>query len=130
MGAASNMPCISFSKKTLQKLVDETGHRKSASPTSRPIVPSSTRLRHRLFFRMSTRACQGVVFTSGRAGQAIDGKERITQKGLKVVVDILDTVYQNRAQGRGGFQNPRCKIVFDDLLPQWNYRVIPARTVI
>jgi hypothetical protein len=52
-----------------------------------------------------------------------------TQKGLKVVVDILDTVYQTGRKVAEDFK-AKMQIVFDDLLPQWNYRVIPARTVI
>ena len=52
-----------------------------------------------------------------------------TQKGLKVMVDILDTIYQTGRKVADDFK-AKMQIVFDDLLPQWNYRVIPARTVI
>ena len=52
-----------------------------------------------------------------------------THKGLKVVVAILETVYQTGRKVADDFK-AKMQIVFDDLLPQWNYRVIPTRTVI
>ncbi len=48
-----------------------------------------------------------------------------TSTGLKVTVDILDKVYEiGRTCAKGFKQN--MKIIFDDLLPKWNYQVIPA----
>ena len=52
-----------------------------------------------------------------------------THKGLQVVVDILETVYQTGRKVADDFK-AKMHIVFDELLPQWNYRVIPAQTVI
>ncbi len=52
-----------------------------------------------------------------------------TTKGLKVVVGILDTVYQIGCKVAEDFK-ANMRIVFDAILPQWNYRAIPARTII
>ena len=52
-----------------------------------------------------------------------------TSKGLKVVVNILDTVYQTGRKVAENFK-AEMRIVFDELLPQWNYRAIPAQTLI
>ena len=52
-----------------------------------------------------------------------------TTKGLHVVVDILDKVYETGRKVAEDFKT-RMRIVFDELLPRWNYRAIPAQKVI
>ena len=44
-----------------------------------------------------------------------------------VTVEILDKVYQTGRKYAEGFKE-EMKIVFDDILPKWNYRAIPSRS--
>jgi hypothetical protein len=48
-----------------------------------------------------------------------------TTKGLKVVVRILDKVYQTGRKYAENFKKTMT-IKFDKLLPKWNYTAIPA----
>jgi hypothetical protein len=50
-----------------------------------------------------------------------------TSTGLRVMVDILDKVYQTGRKYADGFKEGM-KIVFDKILPKWNYRAIPSRS--
>jgi len=75
-----------------------------------------------------TRACQGVIFTSVALVKELMEKTH-TRKGLQVVVDIIETVYQTGRKVADDFKT-NMRIVFDDVLPQWNYRALPKRTVI
>jgi hypothetical protein len=40
-------------------------------------------------------------------------------------VDIIDKVYQTGRKHAEGFQDDM-KILFDEILPKWNYRVVPS----
>jgi hypothetical protein len=44
---------------------------------------------------------------------------------LEVTVDILDKVYQTGRKYAADFKETM-KIVFDEVLPKWNYRAIPS----
>ena len=48
-----------------------------------------------------------------------------TSPGLRVTVEILDKVYQAGRKYAEGFKETM-KIMFDEILPKWNYRVIPS----
>jgi hypothetical protein len=52
-----------------------------------------------------------------------------TSTGLKVVVQIIDKAYQTGRKVADNFK-ANMRIVFDTVLPQWNYRVLPTRTVV
>lgn len=82
-------------------------------------------IEHRLFPHV-TRACQGVVFHTVQIVKGLMEKTA-TSTGLKVTVDILDKAYDTGRQCAKGFKQ-NMKILFDDFLPQWNYRAIPAIT--
>jgi len=82
-------------------------------------------IEHRLFPHV-TRACQGVVFHTAQIVRSLMEKTS-TSNGLQVTVDILDKVYDTGRKCAKGFKQ-NMKILFDDLLPQWNYRAIPAVT--
>ena len=61
--------------------------------------------------------------------------EMTFKKGGYAVVSCRDgqeAIAHEKLAGRKVAEDFKAKmhIVFDDLLPQWNYRVIPARTVI
>ena len=47
-----------------------------------------------------------------------------TKKGLKVEVQLIDKVYETGRKVAEGFRE-NMPIVFDQFLPQWNYRVVP-----
>jgi hypothetical protein len=48
-----------------------------------------------------------------------------TSTGLRVTVDILDKVYRTGRKYAAGFKEGM-KIVFDAILPKWNYRAVPS----
>ena len=82
-------------------------------------------IEHRLFPHVS-RACQGVIFESVELVKRLMETAR-TSTGLEVTVDILDGVYQTGRKYAEGFKEDM-KIVFDEILPKWNYRAVPAKS--
>jgi hypothetical protein len=82
-------------------------------------------IEHRLFPHV-TRACQGVVFHTVQIVKDLMGKTS-TSTGLQVTVDILDKVYDTGRKCAKGFKQ-NMKILFDDFLPQWNYRAVSKVT--
>ena len=79
-------------------------------------------IEHRLFPHV-TRACQGVVFTSIELVKELMEKTQ-TQTGLKAFVHIIDKVYQTGRKVADDFKQ-NMRIVFDEVLPHWNYRAVP-----
>ena len=79
-------------------------------------------IEHRLFPHV-TRACQGVIFTTIELVQELMAKTH-TQTGLQAFVHIIDKVYQTSRAVAADFKE-HMRIVFDEVLPQWNYRAIP-----
>ena len=79
-------------------------------------------IEHR-FFPHVTRACQGVVFTTIELVKQLMEKTH-TQTGLKAFVHIIDKVYHTGRKVADDFKQTM-SILFDDLLPQWNYRAVP-----
>jgi len=47
-----------------------------------------------------------------------------TTTGLKAFVHIIDKAYQTGRKVAADFKQSM-RILFDDLLPQWNYRALP-----
>lgn len=77
---------------------------------------------HRVFPHL-TRAMQGVILTSHQLVQTL--LERATTRtGLKVVVNIIEKIYQTGRKVADNYKDTM-RIVFDDFLGQWNYRAIP-----
>ena len=79
-------------------------------------------IEHRLFAHVS-RACKGVIFRSVAVAKHYMEKTQTT-KGLKVVVDLLDKIYQTGRKYPKRFKKTM-KIVFDEYLPKWNYTAVP-----
>ena len=48
-----------------------------------------------------------------------------TSTGLRVTVEILDKVYRTGRKYTKEFKD-NMRIVFDEILPRWNYRVVPS----
>jgi hypothetical protein len=66
---------------------------------------------------------QGVILTSHRLVQTL--LERATTRaGLKVVVNIIEKIYQTGCKVADNYKDT-IQIVFDDFLGHWNYRALP-----
>ena len=79
-------------------------------------------IEHRLFPHV-TRACSGVIFQTLETVRNYIAKTR-TSQGLTVQVKVLEKVYQTGLKCAAGFKKSM-KIVFDTLLPKWNYTALP-----
>lgn len=123
-GGGSNNCRHYLFKADLQNLVNEIGlsirvaHYPSYCSKYNPIE-------HRLFPHV-TRACAGVVFKSVELVKRLMEKTK-TKQGLKVTVNLIDKVYQTGRKVTDSFKE-HLAIVFDDLLPKWNYTVVPQPT--
>ena len=80
-------------------------------------------IEHRLFPHV-TRACQGIIFKTVEQVQYYMAKAK-TRTGLSVAVNILDKIYNKGRKVVEGFKKTM-RIVFDNLLPRFNYRAIPT----
>ncbi|WP_219817702.1 hypothetical protein [Pseudanabaena sp. BC1403] len=79
-------------------------------------------IEHRLFPHV-TRACQGAVFTSIELVKSLI-EQTSTKTGLSVVFNLMDKVYAKGRVVADGFKE-NLPIIFDEVLPKWNYRAIP-----
>lgn len=120
-GGGSNNARFYIFKEDLQKLVDELGIEIRIAHYP-PYCSKYNPIEHRLFPHV-TRACQGVVFTSIALVKELMKKTK-TSTGLKVIVEIIEKTYQIGRKVAKDFKM-NMRIVFDDHLPQWNYRAIP-----
>ena len=82
-------------------------------------------IEHRVFPHV-TRACQGVIFHSVDVAQHVIERTKTTT-GLGVTVRILDQVYETGRKYAAAFTQ-NMQIIFDEYLPKWNYRAVPAFT--
>ena len=77
---------------------------------------------HRVFPHR-TKALQGVILTSHQLVKELIDKTT-TKKGLKVVANIINKVYQTGRKAATDFFDTM-QIVFDDFLGKWNYTAVP-----
>jgi hypothetical protein len=121
-GGGSNNSRHYLFKQELQALVDEIGVaiRIAHYP---PYCSKYNPIEHRLFPHV-TRACQGVIFTSYQLVCQLIAKTR-TRQGLSVTVNLIDRVYETGRKVAADFKE-NMTILFDDLLPQWNYTAVPS----
>jgi hypothetical protein len=80
-------------------------------------------IEHRLFPHV-TRACQGVIFTSTELVKELMENTH-TSTGLKAFVHVIDKVYETGRKVAADFKQ-NMRILFDEFLPAWNYRAVPA----
>src|SRR5713101_2771326 len=73
----------------------------------------------RRLFSHGTRACQGVLFDSLQTVLGLRQKTK-THQGLSVTVRVLNTVYEGGRTVSEAFKK-NMPIVFEKLLPRWNY---------
>ena len=121
-GGGSNSADKYLFKEDLQKLADRLG-REIRMAHFPPYCSKYNPIERRLFPHV-TRACQGVIFDSVATVKRLLEKTR-TATGLGVVVEVVEKVYQTGRKYAEGFKK-EMKIVFDEYLPKWNYRAIPA----
>lgn len=125
-GGGSNSTRQHLFKQDLQALADELGLEIRIAHYP-PYCSKYNPIEHRLFPHV-TRACQGVIFTSIALVKELMEKTSTTT-GLKAFVHIIDKVYETGRKVAADFKETM-RIVFDDFLPQWNYRAIPIAQVI
>lgn len=120
-GGGSNSCNHYLFKQDLQNLINEIGieiriaHYPAYCSKYNPIE-------HRLFPHV-TRACQGVVFSSMDMVMKLIARTS-TKKGLQVIVNHITKVYQKGRKVCENFKQ-NLPIIFDSVLPKWNYRVVP-----
>lgn len=120
-GGGSNSARHYLFKEALQALADEIGVEIRIAHYP-PYCSKYNLIEHRLFPHM-TRACEGVIFTNLDVVTEVLRKTS-TRTGLRVFVHILDKVYATGRKVAANFKD-EMRIVFDEVLPQWNYRAIP-----
>jgi len=120
-GGGSNSSRHYIFKEDLLKLANELGLdiRIAHFP---PYCSKYNPIEHRLFPHV-TRACQGVIFENIELVKELISQTSTTT-GLTVTVEIIDKVYQLKRKVADGFKDTM-RIVFDKVLPQWNYTASP-----
>jgi hypothetical protein len=121
-GGGSNSSRHYLFKEDLQRLSDEIGIEIRIAHYP-PYCSKYNPIEHCLFPHV-TRACQGVIFTSIELVKELMEKTQ-TSTGLKAFVCILDKVYKTGRKVLETFKE-NIRIVFDEILPGWNYRAVPA----
>jgi hypothetical protein len=123
-GGGSNSASQYLFKADLQRLADELDLEIRVAHYP-PYTSKYNPIEHRLFPHL-TRACQGVTFHTIEVVKELMEKAK-TKTGLRVTVDILDKVYQTGRKCAASFKQ-NMPIVFDPILPKWNYRAVPSST--
>lgn len=120
-GGGSNSASRYVFKEELQKLANRLGIEIRVAHYP-PYCSKYNPIEHRLFPHV-TRACRGVIFQTLETVRHYISKTETTT-GLTIRVRILDKVYQTGRKCAVGFKKTM-KIVFDKVLPKWNYRAVP-----
>jgi len=120
-GGGSNSASRYVFKEQLQKLASRLGVEIRVAHYP-PYCSKYNPIEHRLFPHV-TRACRGVIFRTLETVRYFMSTTE-TAKGLKVKVSVLEKVYETGLKCAAGFKETM-KIVFDKLLPKWNYRAVP-----
>jgi len=123
-GGGSNSATHYLFKEDLQGLANRLGLEMRVAHYP-PYCSKHNPIEHQVFPHI-TRACQGVIFpTVDIARQFIERTKTAT--GLRVTVRTLDKGYQTGRKYAADFKQ-NMKILFDEYLPKWNYRAVPACT--
>jgi hypothetical protein len=123
-GGGSNSASRYVFKEQLQGLADRLGIEIRVAHYP-PYCSKYNPIEHRLFPHV-TRACRGVIFRTLETVRHYMSKAG-TATGLEVEVRVLEKVYETGRKCAAGFKETM-KIVFDTLLPRWNYRAVPVPT--
>jgi len=120
-GGGSNSASKYLFKQDLQALANRLGMEIRVAHYP-PYCSKYNPIEHRMFPHV-TRACQGVIFDTAATAQHYMEKTETT-KGLKVIVRMIDKVYEAGRKCAAAFKKTM-KIVFDEFLPKWNYTAVP-----
>ena len=120
-GGGSNSCLHYIVKEDLQKLANELKIKIRVSHYP-PYCSKYNPIEHR-FFPHLQRSWEGVVFSSYGIVKERAEQTR-TEKGLKVVAWINEKLYQSGRKYSDNFKETMT-IVFDELLPKWNYQIHP-----
>ena len=120
-GGGSNSSSRYVFKEELQKLSTRLGVEIRVAHYP-PYCSKYNPIEHR-FFPHVTRACRGVIFGTLETARHYMSKAETTT-GLEVAVRVLERVYETGRKCAAGCKETM-KIVFDPLLPKWNYRAVP-----
>ncbi len=121
-GGGSNAARTHIFKQDLQSLVNQIGvevriaHYPSYCSKYNPI--------ERRFFPHLGRACQGVLFDTLETIVGLMRKAS-TKTGLRTTVNVVRRIYETGRKATAEFRE-NMPIIFDDILPKWNYRAVPA----
>lgn len=77
----------------------------------------------RRLFPHITRVCTGMLFDTLETVVRLMRKAT-TRTGLRTTVNVIRRLYETGRSATEEMKN-NLKIIFDDLLPQWNYRAVP-----
>ncbi|HEY5867821.1 MAG TPA: ISAzo13 family transposase [Candidatus Tectomicrobia bacterium] len=122
-GGGSNSAHKHLFKEDLQGVVNDLGI--TIRVAHYPAYCSQFNPIERRLFSHVTRACQGVVFDSLPTVLGLLQKTK-TQQGLAVTVRVLDKLYETGRKVSDAFKQ-HMPIVFDTVLPKWNYGAVPQR---
>lgn len=123
-GGGSNRSNTYLFKMDLEKFAQETGLEVRVAHYP-PYTSKYNPIEHRLFPHL-TRACQGVILKSVELVKELMAKASTTT-GLRVSVNLLDKVYQTGRRVAADVKD-RIRIIRDDVLAKWNYRILPAES--
>lgn len=120
-GGGSNSSANFIFKEDLQALSNRLGLKIRIAHYP-PYCSKYNPIEHRVFPHV-TRACQGVPLETIETAKHYMEKTETT-KGLKVIVRIIDKVFETGRQYAADFKETM-SIKFDELLPKWNYTAVP-----
>ena len=120
-GGGSNSSRHYVFKQELQKLSNKIGLeiRVAHYPT---YCSKYNVIEHKMFPHV-TRACKGVVFKSIELVKFLIDKTTTTT-GLKITTHIVKKIYETGKKATDEFKQ-NMKIIFDKILPKWNYTAVP-----
>jgi hypothetical protein len=121
-GGGSNRASAYLFKAELEKFAQESGLEVRVAHYP-PYTSKYNPIEHRLFPHL-TRVCQGVIFTSIELVKELMAKAT-TKTGLRVAVQIIDKIYETGRRVAADVKE-RIRIIFDEALPRWNYRILPC----
>lgn len=121
-GGGSNGSRSDLFKLDLEQLAQEIGLEIRVAHYP-PYASKYNPIDHRMFPHLH-RACQGVIFKSVEMVKELMAKAT-TKSGLQVTVNILDKVYKTGRKVAADVKK-QLRILFDEELPKWNYRLLPG----
>lgn len=120
-GGGSNGSRTHIFKQDLQHLVNEIGI--TVRVAHYPAYCSKYNPIERRLFSHVTRACQGVLFDTLATVRSLIEKTS-TKAGLSATVRVIEKIYETGRKASEAFKS-NMPIKFDDILPKWNYQVVP-----